>query len=215
MHPRSSHRAFLAALTALTASAYGQNAPIAPPQVPTPAVPKLDTRQVAEEHAATKVVAKYLRASIQRNFEAAATMVDPDSLTGLHQDYVRRLRSAKLMADEEKMCRAVGVGKVEEVAAMDPVVFYVRYNQDMQRRYQITDEVNKRMASTLDIAVLGLAVESASLVHLVVRTKHHTMDNAIDNLETVSVTAKTGTWMISLSEKMPKIRPLVPAAPTK
>jgi hypothetical protein len=34
------------------------------------------------------------------------------------------------------------------------------------------------------------------------------MDNAIENLETVSVTAQTGTWMISLSEKMPKIRPL-------
>jgi hypothetical protein len=119
------------------------------------------------------------------------------------------------MDEAGAMCRAVGVENETAVEAMTPVSFYTAYNQGMQRRYNVTDEVNQRIADSLELNILSVAEEGATLAHFLVRTQHQTMSNQVSHLEVISLQRQGSQWLVSLGEKEPKYSPLggvVPAA---
>jgi hypothetical protein len=171
------------------------------------------TAAQAESHPAAGVVVSYLRYSIGRQFAKAAALIEPESLKGLHADYVRRLKAAPLMQEEEDMCRAVGKKNLEAVSVMTPTDFYIAYNSGLQERYQVTDEVNAHIAQSLELSIISVGEEKPGLVHVVVRTAHNTMTVHVENLETLSLVNQGGSWLVSLSEKMPKVSKLNAAAP--
>ena len=85
----------------------------------------------------------------------------------------------------------------------------------MQRRYNVTDEVNQRIADSLELNILSVAEEGATLAHFLVRTQHQTMSNQVSHLEVISLQRQGSQWLVSLGEKEPKYSPLgavVPAA---
>lgn len=167
------------------------------------------SRELAEKHPAAQVVVQFLRHSVNRSYGAASSLVSPQSLATLKKDYVERLMSPRIPLDQVgAMCRAVGVEKEEQVQAMTPAQFYVAYNQGMQRRYNVTDADNKRIAESLQLFLLSVAEEGKDLVHLLVRTKHETANNEVSNLEVVSLVLQEGKWRVSLGAQETKYTPL-------
>ncbi len=167
------------------------------------------SRELAEAHPSAQVVIRYLRASVKRDYRAAARLVDPASLKQLQEDYVKKVRDPALPFDQvQALCRAVGVKDEDEIPKMSPEAFYAAYNDGMQRRYNVTDEANKRLADSLDLKLLSVAEEGPSLVHLVVRTQHQTPRHVVKSLEIVSLLRVKGQWLIALGEQKPKFIPL-------
>jgi hypothetical protein len=167
------------------------------------------SRELAEKHPAAQVVISFLRHSVNRDYAKAADLILPASLMTLQKDYLARVKSPRVGLDEvTAMCRAVGVDDERGIQAMSPTEFYVAYNQGLQRRYNVTDEVNQRIADSLELNILSVAEEGPALVHFLVRTQHRTMANEVRHLEIVSL-ARVGTeWLVSLGEKEPKYTPL-------
>jgi hypothetical protein len=174
------------------------------------------SRELAEKHPAAQVVVKFLRLSVNRDYAQAADLIAPASLATLKADYVKKVKNPRTAMDEAgAMCRAVGVENETAVEAMTPVSFYTAYNQGMQRRYNVTDEVNQRIADSLELNILSVAEEGATLAHFLVRTQHQTMSNQVSHLEVISLQRQGSQWLVSLGEKEPKYSPLgavVPAA---
>jgi hypothetical protein len=174
------------------------------------------SRELAEKHPAAQVVVKFLRLSVNRDYAQAADLIAPASLATLKADYVKKVKNPRTAMDEAgAMCRAVGAENETAVEAMTPVSFYTAYNQGMQRRYNVTDEVNQRIADSLELNILSVADEGATLAHFLVRTQHQTMSNQVSHLEVISLQRQGSQWLVSLGEKEPKYSPLggvVPAA---
>lgn len=174
------------------------------------------SRELAEKHPAAQVVVKFLRLSVNRDYDQAAELIAPASLATLKADYVKKVKNPRTAMDEAgAMCRAVGVENETAMEAMTPVSFYTAYNQGMQRRYNVTDEVNQRIADSLELNILSVAEEGGTLAHFLVRTQHQTMSNQVSHLEVISLQRQGSQWLVSLGEKEPKYSPLgavVPAA---
>ena len=174
------------------------------------------SRELAEKHPAAQVVVKFLRLSVNRDYDQAAELIAPASLATLKADYVKKVKNPRTAMDEAgAMCRAVGVENETAMEAMTPVSFYTAYNQGMQRRYNVTDEVNQRIADSLELNILSVAEEGGTLAHFLVRTQHQTMSNQVSHLEVISLLRQGSQWLVSLGEKEPKYSPLgavVPAA---
>ena len=178
----------------------------------TPAVSAQTSRELAEKHPAAQVVVKFLRHSVNREYEKAADLIQPASLETLQKDYVAKVKNPRVALDEvTAMCRAVGVEDERGIEAMTPRAFYAAYNQGMQRRYNVTDEVNRRIADTLELNMLSVAEEGPSLVHFLVRTQHRTLANEVRHLEIISLTRSGTQWLVSLGEHEPKYTPLTGA----
>jgi hypothetical protein len=172
-------------------------------------VPAGSPRDLAERHPAGKVVVQFLRLSINREWEKVAALVEPGSLNSMKSDYLKRVADPKLPFDEvQAMCRAVGVADEAALTQMTPVGFYVAFNQGLQKRYKVTDAINRRIAETLELNLLSIAEEHPDLVHLLVRTKHRTMTNFVQNLEVVSLVKTNGKWLVTLGERQTKYTPL-------
>ena len=174
------------------------------------------SRELADKHPAAQVVVKFLRLSVNRDYDQAAELIAPASLATLKADYVKKVKNPRTAMDEAgAMCRAVGVENETAMEAMTPVSFYTAYNQGMQRRYNVTDEVNQRIADSLELNILSVAEEGGTLAHFLVRTQHQTMSNQVSHLEVISLQRQGSQWLVSLGEKEPKYSPLgavVPAA---
>lgn len=174
------------------------------------------SRELAEKHPAAQVVVKFLRLSVNRDYAQAAELIAPPSLATLKADYLKKVKNPRTAMDEAgAMCRAVGVENETAMEAMTPVSFYTAYNQGMQRRYNVTDEVNQRIADSLELNILSVAEEGGGLAHFLVRTQHQTMSNQVSHLEVISLLRQGSQWLVSLGEKEPKYSPLggvVPAA---
>lgn len=167
------------------------------------------SRELAEKHPAAQVVVKFLRHSVNREYDKASDLILPASLTTLQKDYLAKVKSPRVAMDEATaMCRAVGVEDESGIEAMTPRQFYTAYNLGMQRRYNVTDEVNRRIADTLELNMLSVAEEGPALVHFLVRTQHQTMANEVRHLEIVSLARVNNQWLVSLGEHEPKYRPL-------
>lgn len=167
------------------------------------------SRELAEAHPASQVVIRFLRASVKRDYLAAAQLIEPESLKQLQEDYIKRVNDPAIPLDQvRELCRAVGVEDEAAIPKMSPEEFYAAYNHGMQRRYNVTPEANKRIADSLDLKLLSVAEEGPDLVHLMVRTEHKTERNLVRSLEIVSLVRVNGTWMIALGEQKPKFIPL-------
>lgn len=168
-----------------------------------------EARELAEKHPAAQVVVKFLRYSVNREYEKAAELIQPASLATLQKEYLAKVKSPRVALDEVRaMCRAVGVEDERGIEAMSPPAFYAAYNQGMQRRYNVTDEVNRRIADTLELNMLSVAEEGPALVHFLVRTKHRTLANEVSHLEIISLVRRDSQWLVSLGEHEPKYTPL-------
>jgi hypothetical protein len=166
-------------------------------------------RDLAERHPAAQTVVQYLRLLLMRDFEKAAALVHSESIEGMKADYLRRVKTPTLPLDEVlAMCRSLGVDDETGIERMTPKEFYVAYNEGMQKRYNVTEEVNKRIADSLDLNLLAAADERPDLVHFLVRTKHKTMRNFVQNLEVISLVKRNGQWLVSLGEHLTKVTPL-------
>jgi hypothetical protein len=184
----------------LAAAAVVMTAPVGLAQV---------SRELAEKHPAAQVVVKFLRYSVNREYEKAAELIQPDSLVTLQKEYLAKVKNPRVALDQvTAMCRAVGVQDERGIEAMTPRAFYAAYNQGMQRRYNVTDEVNRRIADTLELGLLSVAEEGPALVHFVVRTQHRTMANEVRHLEIISLVRQDAQWLVSLGEHEPKYTPL-------
>jgi hypothetical protein len=176
------------------------------------------SRELAEKHPAAQVVVTFLRYSVNRDYEKAADLIQPASLETLRKDYLAKVKNPRVALDEASaMCRAVGVADERGIEAMTPRQFYAAYNKGMQRRYNVTDEVNRRIADSLELNMLSVAEEGPALVHFLVRTEHQTMANEVRHLEIISLVRTDSQWLVSLGEQEPKYKPLAstpkPAAP--
>ncbi len=180
--------------------------------VAAPAAAAQASRELAEKHPAAQVVVKFLRHSVNREYDKAAGLILPASLETLKNDYLARVKSPRIPLEEvNAMCRAVGVTDESQIEAMAPLRFYVAYNQGMQRKYNVTDEANRRIAEKLELHMLSVAEEGPDLVHFLVRTRHHTMTNEVRHIEIVSLVRLDNQWLVSLGEHEPKVKPLAPA----
>ncbi len=175
---------------------------------PTPA--QTTTRQLAEAHPGAQVVLRYLRLSLNHEFEKAAALMEPDSLKEFQRQYVERMKQPIGLDEVMAMCRAVGKEDEKDVEKMEPAAFYAAYNQGLQKRYNVSAEAQQKIADTLDLIVLAAADERPDLVHMLVRTKHETMRNRIQNLELITLVKKDDQWLVSLGEQLTKVQPLTP-----
>jgi hypothetical protein len=171
--------------------------------------PAAAAEAAANDHPAALIVVNYLRARLNRQFAKAATFLEPDSLREMHADYVRRLNSPNLPFDRmQEMCRAVGQSSEEEIARLTPTAFYVAYEEHLQRRHQISTEMNQRIAETLEVKLLSVAPERPDLAHLLVRVKHDTLDARVQKLELISLRRHGEAWLVSLGAQMTEVTPL-------
>lgn len=178
-----------------------------------PAARAQNSRELAERHPAGQVVVQFLRHSVNRDYAKAASLIAPASLEKLKRDYVAKVKSPKVGLDQATaLSRAVGVEDERAIEAMSPVEFYTAYNQGMQRRYNVTDEINRRIADSLELNMLSVAEEGTDLVHFLVRTLHRTPANEVSHLEIISLVRLDNRWFVSLDEQEPKYTPINPPA---
>ena len=178
-----------------------------------PAARAQNSRELAERHPASQVVVQFLRYSVNREYNKSAGLITPASLEKLKRDYVAKVKSPRTGLDEATaLCRAVGVEEEGGIDVMTPVEFYTAYNQGVQRRYKVTDEMNRRIADSLELNMLSVAEEGPDLVHFLVRTLHRTPANEVSHLEIISLVRVDNRWLVSLDEKEPKYTPLKPAS---
>lgn len=161
-----------------------------------------------EANPAAKVVKDYLQLMLQREWAKSASLVEPASLKQLVDDYVKRLKGAPTMDDEEEMTRRVGKKTVEEVANMAPIDFYVAYHQGIQERYKVPAEVIKQVRDTLSLKLLSIAQEDDTHIHILVRTKHNNDKAVFESLELVSLVKIGDAWKVGLNEQAPRVTPL-------
>lgn len=167
-------------------------------------------------HPASKVVRDYLHLVLQREWNKSATLVEPNSLKQLHQDFIRRLKAAPTMDDEAEMTRRVGKNTSLEVEDMAPLAFYTAYHEGIQERWKVSPEVIKKVRDSLTVRLLSIGVEDEDHVHILVRTKHSNDKAIIENLELLSLVRMDGAWKVALNEQAPRITPLdglTPPAP--
>lgn len=171
-----------------------------------------DPKAVA--HPASKIVRDYLQLVLQREWGKSATLVEPKSLQQLHADFLRRLKAAPTMDDEQEMTRRVGKSTYTDVENMKPAEFYTAYHEGIQERYKVSPEVIKRVRDSLTVRLLSIAVEDEDHVHILVRTKHSSDKARIENLELISLVKLDGAWKVALDEQSPKVSPLDSALPS-
>ncbi|MGI8601475.1 MAG: hypothetical protein ACR2OZ_00585 [Verrucomicrobiales bacterium] len=177
--------------------------------VAAPAVRGQTARDLAERHPAAQTVVQYLRLLLLRDYGKAGALVHPGSLQGMKEDYLRRVKQPNLPLDEVlAMCRALGVEDESAIQTMTPSEFFIAYNKGMQKRYNVTDEVNQRISDTLELNLLAAADERPTLVHFLVRTKHETMRNLVENLEIVSLLKERDKWLVGMGEQKTKVTPI-------
>ena len=162
----------------------------------------------ATAHPASKVVQNYLQLVLQRQWNQSATLVEPSSLKQLHADFLRRLKAAPTMDDEQEMTRRVGKETFTEVENMTPLAFYTAYHDGLQERWKVSPEVIKKVRDSLTVRLLSLAEEDPEHVHILVRTKHSNDKALIENLELISLIKQDGSWKVALNEQAPRITPL-------
>ena len=162
----------------------------------------------ATAHPASKVVRDYLQLVLQRQWNQAANLVEPDSLKQLHADFLRRLKAAPTMDDEQEMTRRVGKETFTEVEKMAPLAFYNAYHEGLQERWKVSPEIIKKVRDSLTVRLLSLGEEDPAHVHILVRTKHSNDKAIIENLELISLTKLEGAWKVALNEQAPRITPL-------
>ncbi len=164
-------------------------------------------------HPASKVVRDYLQLVLQREWNKSATLVEPNSLKQLHQDFIRRLKAAPTMDDEAEMTRRVGKQTSLEVEEMAPIAFYTAYHEGLQERWKVSPEVIKKVRDSLTVRLLSIGIEDDDHVHILVRTKHSNDKAIIENLELLSLIRLQGVWKVALNEQAPRITPLDSALP--
>lgn len=165
-----------------------------------------------ENHPAAKVVKEYLNLVLQREWSKSAALVEPKSLDSLLVDYVRRVKGARTMDEEEQMVRRVGKESLDQIEKMAPLDFYVAYHEGLQERWNVSPEAIKKVRESLKIKVLSVGDEDATHAHILVRTKHSNDKANISNLELISLVKVGDTWKVGLNEQMPQITPLEGAA---
>jgi len=162
-----------------------------------------------ENHPAAKVVTAYLRLALGREWEKAAALIEPESLTELRDRYVRRItRPGTTVEEEMEMVRNLGMRDVADVAKMSPPLFYKAYNTALQEKYDVTEEILRLISATLELRLLSLALEGDSLAHILVRTNHRDNRNHVTNLELISLRKIKGQWLVVLNAQVPVITPL-------
>lgn len=164
-------------------------------------------------HPASKVVKDYLQLVLQREWSKSAGLVEPNSLKQLHSDFLRRLKTAPTMDDEEEMTRRVGKETSLEVENMAPIAFYVAYHEGIQERWKVTPEIIKKVRDSLKVRLLSIGEDDADHVHILVRTTHSNDKAIIENLELISLIKSNGDWKVALNEQAPRITPLDSALP--
>lgn len=173
---------------------------------PLPAPAQDDAKATA--HPSAKVVRDYLQLVLQRQWNQSANLVEPDSLKQLHADFLRRLKAAPTMDDEQEMTRRVGKETFTEVENMTPLAFYTAYHEGLQERWKVSPEVIKKVRDSLTVRLLSLAEEDPDHVHILVRTKHSNDKAIIENLELISLIKQDSAWKVALNEQAPRITPL-------
>lgn len=162
-----------------------------------------------ENHPASKVVLQYLQYALARDWKNATTLITPGSLAAVKESYVDRIKRAPTIDDEMRMVRELGKADLAEVEAMSPAAFYTAYHYSLQRRFNLTEERIKEIASTIKLKVLSVAEEpDDGLAHVLVRTQHQDGENVVRNLELISLTKQGEKWMVTLEAQGPKLTPV-------
>ncbi|MGK0186313.1 MAG: hypothetical protein ACI9R3_002096 [Verrucomicrobiales bacterium] len=175
----------------------------------TPAALAQQSSSQISKHPAAKVVQDYLRLALARKWADSAKLIEPESLTNLRDSYVRRIkRPGTTVENEMAMVKKLGETDVEDVAKLPPASFYAAYNTALQKRYDLTEDVLKLIANTLELRLLSIALEGDELAHILVRTSHRDNRNQVANLELISLRKIHGKWLVALNEQIPLIIPL-------
>jgi hypothetical protein len=158
-----------------------------------------------EQKAAEKVVVSYLDLALRHDWASATKLVEPASLAGVKDGWLERAERAPTIDDEMRIVRSVGKESLDEVRAMPPAEFYAAYHAALAQRFNLTEARIKSIADSLKLRVLAIAMETDSLVHVLVRTTHADEDRHVSKLELVSLVKAGDRWLVSLDEQGPKV----------
>ena len=161
-----------------------------------------------ESHPAYQVVRSYLTYAMGQDWPKSAALIDEVSLQGFRDRYLGTISKARTFQEELDMVRALDCNNLEEVKALDPNDFYIRYHKGVQERYKVTKEKLDLIIKSKKVKLLSLVEEDhdgKKLCHILVRTKHDNGDKTIYSLELISLVKLAGKWMVTLEAMKPTI----------
>ncbi len=173
-------------------------------------LPAQDKPVPNEDHPAVKVVRDYMKYMLAQDWEHSSALVEEQSMAALRDDYLKRMkRPGMLTLDEEKeIIEKFKVKRLEDIEKIDPRIFYTQYHQMLKERTDVPAEVLQTVRDSMQLRILGVAPESDTLTHVLVRTKHNNGRVQVENLELVSLLKRGDKWMVGLNEQVPKVTPL-------
>lgn len=166
-----------------------------------------------ENHPSVKVVRDYLRCMLEQNWEESGKLVEPQSLTELRDDYVKRVKKTATLDDEKLVLSKFGVKELEDIAKMSGITFYTTYHKVLKDRTPVDPEVLKKVRDSMKMRILSVAMETDTLVHVLIRTKHHNDKVSVASMEVISLIKIGDRWMVGLNEQTPKFTPIIDEPP--
>jgi hypothetical protein len=167
------------------------------------------------QHPATLVTFDYLRNAMGQDWRKAGTLMESASLETLKTRYIDRIKASATLDDEIFLVRRLDCSNLSEVKKLDPLEFYVRYHEGIQKRFNIDQEKLKKILDSLGVKVLSLAEETVSskeYCHVLVRTRHSNGDKQISALDMVSLLKIDGKWKVTTTAEEPIVKSLKAAS---
>lgn len=164
---------------------------------------------LADDHPAIAIAVDYVNYVSMRRYELAASQIKPDYLKRQVNKYVRAVRSTPSVATEDAMLGRLGVERVREVEAMEGIRFYVAHQQALDKERRITPATREKMEKSFRYELLGGLRETNEVVHVLVRTRHETLNAVISELLMVSLELVDGEWRVAPEHQELRMRPLI------
>lgn len=164
---------------------------------------------LGDDHPAVAIALDYVNYVSMRRYEVAAAQIKPEYLDRQLHKYVRAVRATPSVATEEAMLGRLGVQRIREVEAMDGSSFFVAHQQALDKERRITPNTRKKMEDSFRSELLGGVRESDSVVHVLIRTRHETLNAVISELLMVSLELVEGKWLVAPEHQELRMRPLI------
>ena len=168
-----------------------------------------DKNEDISKHPATKVTFQYLKNAMGQDWDAAAALIEPQSLENLKARYILKIKASATFDEEIARVRKVDCSNLREVQSLKPVDFYVRYHKGVQQRFKIDQSILDKILESLAVKLLSLAedkVDENQYCHILVRTRHSNGDKQISALDLVSLIKINDSWKVTLNAQQPVVK---------
>jgi len=169
-----------------------------------------------EDHPALEIASEYVRNITNQDWAAAAEKMKFRHLERDHARYIRSARNTPSVDDEVRMLKRLKVERMRDLESMSGKEFFAADRAAAHGERGLTPLMNQKLQESFEMTLLGGLLEGDSIVHVMIRTSHETIEAVVNELVIISVEKDEGDWVISPEHQQIRVQPILGApAPAK